>query len=129
MSDWLSDTITKIFNKFDRTYREAKKKFREGYVQSLKDSNWKEMDIEKGEKPFVDVFIKNDKVKVIAELPGAEEKDIKLGILEENVLHISAQSSRGEYSTQVKLPSSIKRDKVFKEYKNGVLTITLEIRK
>jgi len=57
-------------------------------------------------EPIVDIFEENDYVTVIAEIPGAKEKDIKTE-LTGNILEISA----GGFTKSITLPeSSIPRD-------------------
>ncbi|VVB93696.1 Uncharacterised protein [uncultured archaeon] len=70
-------------------------------------------------EPIVDVFEENDYITVIAELPGAEEKDIKTE-LKENVLRISA----GGYTKSIALPKTAKSI-VGRTYKNGILQLKI----
>jgi len=75
-------------------------------------------------EPIVDVFEDGDNVKVMAELPGVEEKDVNLKI-ENNVLTISADTPAKKYSKEVKLPTSIERHSVESKLRNGILEVTL----
>jgi len=82
----------------------------------------------------------DDEIRVKAELPGMDEKDIAVE-LEENMLvirgerkaeketknrnyHVS-EMSYGGYHRSIPLPARIDRDKAKAKFKRGVLTLTL----
>ncbi|MFZ2411189.1 MAG: hypothetical protein WAW23_06435 [Candidatus Methanoperedens sp.] len=71
-------------------------------------------------EPIIDVFEEKDYITVIAELPGAEEKDIKTE-LNENFLMISA----GGYTKSIALPETAKSI-AGRTYKNGILQLKIE---
>jgi HSP20 family protein len=85
--------------------------------------------------PQVELSDGENDVKVIAELPGLEEKDIEL-TLQDGTLTIrgekkaesngAAYSERwhGRFSRSLELGTDIDPDKVKAEFKNGVLTVT-----
>ena len=81
----------------------------------------KEKKVEK--EVLVDIFEENEHLRVIAELGGVEEKDIKVE-LKEDSLTISADTPYRKYYKEVALPCPIK-GKLEKSYKNGVLEIRL----
>lgn len=82
--------------------------------------------IEENRAPLVDIFDENDKIKVIAELPGVDKKDIKLN-LDEKKLTISVDTEERKYYKEVELPSSAKA--MTSGYKNGVLEVRLSKKK
>jgi HSP20 family protein len=82
----------------------------------------------------------DDEIRVKAELPGMDEKDIQV-LLEEDMLtirgerheehekkkrdfHISGMS-HGSFHRSIPLRTAIDRDRVKAKYKRGVLTLTL----
>ncbi len=71
-------------------------------------------------EPIVDVFEEKDYVTVIAEIPGAREKDIKTE-LTGNVLEISA----GGFTKNITLPEA-SRSIIARTYKNGILQLKIE---
>lgn len=73
---------------------------------------------------MVDIFDEDEHLKVIAELPGVEEKDIKVE-LKGNKLTISAATPYRQYYKEVSLPCAVK-GKPEASYKNGILEIALE---
>ncbi len=71
-------------------------------------------------EPIIDVFEETDYITVIAELPGAEEKDIRTE-MKENILRISA----GEYTKSITLSKTAKSI-MGRTYKNGILQLKIE---
>jgi len=79
-------------------------------------------------EPLVDVIETDGEVKVIAELPGVEKKDIKL-YGTEDTLTISVDTPERKYYKKVELPSRVDTKKTKASYKNGVLEVTLKKKK
>ena len=79
-------------------------------------------------EPLVDVLETNGEVRVVAELPGVEKKDIKL-YGTDNTLTISVDIPQRKYYKEVELPSEIDPKQAKSTYKNGVLEVTLQKRK
>ncbi|MEW6674768.1 MAG: hypothetical protein AB1348_01900 [Nitrospirota bacterium] len=75
------------------------------------------------EKP-VDIFDEEDHIKVIAEIPGVEEKDIKIDLVKDS-LAISVDIPDRKCHQQLKLPCEPK-GKLEKTYKNGILEVKIE---
>jgi HSP20 family protein len=88
--------------------------------------------------PSVDMFDKDDKVVIKAELPGLERKDINVevnnGVLtlrgdrkfnnevkEEN--YYRREMSYGKFIRSFTLPAEVDADKISAEFKNGLLTV------
>ncbi|MBM3142930.1 MAG: Hsp20/alpha crystallin family protein [Chloroflexi bacterium] len=71
-----------------------------------------------------DIFDEGDCLKVIAELPGVDEKDIKTEV-KDNLLILSAQATGRAYYKEIELPCLV-RDELSSTYKNGILQITME---
>jgi HSP20 family protein len=90
--------------------------------------------------PAIDVYEDKDEVKVKAEVPGMEEKDIDLS-LEGNILTLRGEKkfenevkeedyyrverSFGKFQRSLELPSDVDANAVKATYKNGVLEIRL----
>jgi HSP20 family molecular chaperone IbpA len=72
-------------------------------------------------EPLVDIFEENSAVKVYAELPGVEKKDIKLKIGEGRI----EVKAKNFYKTIDLATRHIATNGVSTQYKNGVLEITL----
>lgn len=91
--------------------------------------------------PRVDFTETDTEMRVAAELPGLEEKDIAVS-LEDGVLTIRGERSaeeesadakgvrhvetvRGKFLRSLRLPSEVDADAVKAVYRNGILTVTL----
>lgn len=90
--------------------------------------------------PRVDVTENDKEIKVAAELPGLDEKDVEVS-LSNDMLTISGEKkaekedkgenyyrlerSYGSFQRVIPLPAEIEADKVEATFKNGVLQITL----
>ena len=92
--------------------------------------------------PSVDVTEENGEIRVKAEMPGLEEKDINVTI-ENGILSISGEKkeekkeedkernyilserSFGSFKRQIRLPDDVKSGDVKAKFRNGVLEITL----
>ena len=88
----------------------------------------------------VEVYEADDELKVVAELPGVEEKDVAVE-LAGNVLTIKgekkaeqerkgegyhlAERRYGSFSRSLQLPYEVEADKVQASFRNGVLTVTM----
>ncbi len=91
--------------------------------------------------PRIDFTETDSEIRVAAELPGLEEKDIHVS-LEDGVLTIRGERGseekredekevrhvetfRGKYVRSLRLPAEVKADGVNAVYRNGILTVTL----
>jgi HSP20 family protein len=81
--------------------------------------------IKEEREPLVDVVSTDDEVKVVAELPGVEKKDIKLHALDDT-LTISVDTTDRKYYKEIKLPVEVDPRGSKSSYKNGVLEVTLQ---
>ena len=73
-------------------------------------------------EPLVDVLDEGKGLRVIAELPGVEEKDIHLE-LKEDILELTAEKGDRKYHKELLLPC--RASLVRSSYRNGVLEIEL----
>ena len=91
--------------------------------------------------PRIDFSETDTEMRIAAELPGIEEKDIHIS-LEDGVLTIRAERNaevkdenaverrhvetfHGKYERSLRLPSEVDGDAVKAVYRNGILTVTL----
>jgi len=81
--------------------------------------------IKEEREPLVDIVNTDGEIKVVAELPGVDKKDIKLHALD-NVLTISVDIPDRKYYKEIKLPTEVKPENAKTSYKNGVLEVTLQ---
>lgn len=76
-------------------------------------------------EPLIDVMSTDDGVRVVAELPGVNKKDIMLHVLDDT-LTISVDTPNRKYYKDVKLPMEVEPEDAETSYKNGVLEVTLQ---
>ena len=90
--------------------------------------------------PSIDLTETKDKYIVKAELPGLEAKDVDLSIADDVLTikgekreetetkdehHFFVERHWGSFERRIKLPASVKTDKIDASFDKGVLTITL----
>jgi len=78
----------------------------------------------KQKEVIVDIFDEGDHMKIVAELPGVVEEDIRTEV-RGSILIISAKGISREYYKEVTLPCPIKGE-LDSSYKNGVLQLKAE---
>ncbi|MBI2851586.1 MAG: Hsp20/alpha crystallin family protein [Chloroflexi bacterium] len=98
------------------------------------------VEAEKGWMPAIDVFEKDDKFIVKAELPGIKEEDIDISVTDSELNikgekktetevkeanYYRSERTYGSFFRSIPLPSTVDRDKVEASYDKGVLEITL----
>ncbi len=115
-------------------------------MDSLFDNFFRGFDLEPFESrmgafsPKVDVTENDKEIKISAELPGLDEKDIDVS-LQKDMLTIKGEKkeekedkgkdfyrmerSYGSFSRTIPLPAEVETDKVEARFKKGVLSITL----
>ncbi len=88
--------------------------------------------------PSVEVIPSDTEVKVTAELPGMDEKDVEV-LVDEDVLTLRGEKKAetedrergfservyGRFERVIALPFAVEEDKAEASFKNGVLTVTL----
>ncbi len=77
----------------------------------------------RGREPLVDMFSCGEKQMVVAELPGVDEKDIKI-FLTGKSLEIRVEAGGRKYYKKLELPKEFSKAKMKKRYNNGVLELT-----
>lgn len=80
--------------------------------------------VEEVREPMVDLFDEKDRIKLIAELPGVSEAEIKTE-LKGDILTINTTGER-KYTKEVLLPAKVKEESLKSTYRNGILEIALE---
>ena len=78
-----------------------------------------------GADTHVDIHDVEDALRVVADLPGVEKKDIELEC-DGKTLTISARSDHREYDERVSLPRRVNEHTASATYNNGVLEVVFE---
>lgn len=92
-----------------------------------KSSKPRPTDIEHRE-PLIDIMQTDNEVKIFAEIPGVEKKDINLHVNGNNLI-FSINTSERKYNKEIKLPAKVDTENPKTSFKNGVLEITLQKKK
>jgi len=79
--------------------------------------------VEEAREPVADVFEEGDQIRVIAELPGVSESDIKYEV-KGDILTIATEGDR-RYNAEVLLPCPVKPEEIESSYNNGILELRL----
>jgi HSP20 family protein len=75
-------------------------------------------------EPLVDVVDDSENIRVVAELPGVDKKDIQMKCADD-ALTISVNSPSRKYHKEVQLPTVVDPDTSKATYNNGVLEVLL----
>ena len=73
-------------------------------------------------EPLVDVLDEGDYIRVIAEMPGVEEGDVRVKV-EGDILEIAAARGARQYHKEVLLPTAAAPENVATSYRNGILEV------
>jgi HSP20 family protein len=76
-------------------------------------------------QPIVDVFDEEDHLLILAQLPGMDEKDVKVKA-DNNTVTIMAENAAKKYLETIRLPSYVKKGKVKFTYRNNILQAKLK---
>ena len=79
-------------------------------------------------EPFVDILVdeKQKVLKLVAEMPGVEKKDVKVVVNDKNV-NIDAEHGEKKYHAKVPIQHKVDKDSAKASYKNGVLELKFSL--
>ena len=80
-------------------------------------------------EPFVDVLVddKEKVLKLVAEMPGVEKKDIKI-IVEGRTVNLDAEHGEKKYHAKVPIRHKVDEDSVKANYANGILEVRFKLK-
>ncbi len=80
-------------------------------------------------EPFVDVLVddKEKALKLIAEMPGVEKKDIKI-VVEGRTVNLDAEHGDKKYHAKVPIRQKVDEDSVKATYANGILEVKFKLK-
>lgn len=81
--------------------------------------------VDEEREPLTDIFDEKDEIVVIVEMPGIDEKDIKID-LKEDILEISAASTSRTYRKEILLPVKVLKSNLNQKFTNGILEIRIK---
>ena len=80
-------------------------------------------------EPFVDVLVddKEKVLKLVAEMPGVEKRDIKI-LVEGHTVNLDAEHDNKKYHAKVPLRHKVDEDSVKATYANGILEVSFKLK-
>ena len=80
-------------------------------------------------EPFVDVIVDNKEkvLKIVAEMPGVEKKDIKIEVVGRAV-NLDAVNGDKKYHTKISIKQKVDEDSVKATYSNGILEVKFKLK-
>ncbi len=80
-------------------------------------------------EPFVDVIVDNKEkvLKIVAEMPGVEKKDIKIEVVGRAV-NLDAENGDKKYQTKIPIKQKVDEDSVKATYSNGILEVKFNLK-
>ena len=79
-------------------------------------------------EPFVDILVdeKQKVLKLVAEMPGVEKKDVKV-VVDDKTVNIDAEHGEKKYHAKVSIQHKVDKDSAKASYKNGVLELKFSL--
>ena len=79
-------------------------------------------------KPLVDTIVdeKEKIVKLVAEMPGVEKKDVKI-VVDGKIVNIDVENGEKKYHAEVPIKYKVDENSVKASYKNGILEILFKL--
>jgi HSP20 family protein len=81
--------------------------------------------VDEEREPITDIFDEADEIMIIAEMPGIEQKDIRID-LKEDMLEIVAIGKNRNYRKEILLPSKVTLSNLSQKFTNGILEIRIK---
>ena len=80
-------------------------------------------------EPLIDTLVdeKEKTLKIIAEMPGVEKKDVSVVVGDDNVIHIDAERGEKNYHVKVPIKHKVNAESPKATYKNGILELTFKL--
>jgi HSP20 family protein len=78
-----------------------------------------------GTDVHLDVYEEDDRLRVVADIPGVAKEDIDLKC-DGHVLSLDAVSGAREYHERVRLPAAVDEHSASASYNNGILEVTFD---
>jgi len=80
-------------------------------------------------EPFVDILVddKEKVLKLVAEMPGVEKRDIKI-VVEGRTVNLDAEHGEKKYHVKVPVRQKVEEDSVKATYANGILEVRFNLK-
>jgi len=124
-----------------REMEELERRFEDIFSRPLLPSIWRRLPMEeRGWAPAIEIFEKEDKYLVKAELPGMKQEDIDVSLVGDTLTikgerkaesevkeedYYCCERSYGSFFRSIALPSNVDAKKIEASYEDGVLEVSL----
>ena len=80
-------------------------------------------------EPLIDTLVdeKEKTLKIVAEMPGVEKKDVSVVVGDDKVIHIDAERGEKNYHVKVPIKHKVDAESPTATYKNGILELTFKL--
>ena len=80
-------------------------------------------------EPLIDTLVdeKEKTLKIVAEMPGVEKKDVNVVVGADKVIHIDAEHGEKKYHVKVPIKYDVDAESPKATYKNGILELTFKL--
>ena len=80
-------------------------------------------------EPLIDTLVdeKEKTLKIVAEMPGVEKKDVSVVVGDDKVIHIDAERGEKNYHVKVPIKHKVDAESPKATYKNGILELTFKL--
>jgi len=80
-------------------------------------------------EPLIDTLVdeKEKTLKIIAEMPGVEKKDVSVVVGDDKVIHIDAECGEKNYHVKVPIKHKVDAESPTATYKNGILELVFKL--
>jgi HSP20 family protein len=80
-------------------------------------------------EPFIDVIVddKEKVLKIVAEMPGVEKKDIKIEV-KGHTVNLDVENGDKKYHTKIPIKHKVDEDSVKATYSNGILEVKFKLK-
>ncbi len=128
--------MSRMMNDMDRFFDDF------GFGRGLWPRNWEQSSLATGFTPKVDIFEKDGKLTVHADLPGMKQEDVKVTV-EEGMLTIAGERQHqhehetggvyrcereyGSFRRRIALPEGVNPDSIQASFDQGVLEVTMPV--
>jgi HSP20 family protein len=127
----------RLFRELEETGRQFDSLFETSFWPAV----WRRLPAQEREwSPAIEVFEKEDKYVIRAELPGLKEEDVEVSVSDETLTmkgekktehevkeeeYHWSERTYGSFLRTIRLPSNVDAEKIEAEYENGIMEITL----
>ena len=80
-------------------------------------------------EPLIDTLVdeKEKTLKIVAEMPGVEKKDVNVVVGDDKVIHIDAERGEKNYHVKVPIKHKVDAESPKATYKNGILELVFKL--